>query len=140
MIVKASGCIILSEDTKKILFQLRKPDRKNKNYWGVWGGTSLENETPIETLVRELTEELGELPEITKFYPLHKMVSNDELFEYDTFIATVPTEFVPTLNHESEGYAWVNYERYPLPLHSGVKFILQNPKLISKIRTVVSQL
>jgi 8-oxo-dGTP pyrophosphatase MutT (NUDIX family) len=138
--VNASGCILLSEDTKRILLQLRSPDRRNKNFWGFWGGGSEHDELPVQTIERELTEELGFLPVITKFYPLHKMVSNDESFEYNTFLATVANEFIPIINHESEGYAWVNYNRYPVPLHPGAKLVLQNPRIISKIKTIVDQL
>jgi len=140
MTIRASGCILLSENTKRILLQLRKPDRKNKNYWGFWGGTQEGQELPVQTIERELEEELGFLPDITKFIPIHKMVSNDESFEYDTFLATVPQEFTPNINGESEGYAWVNYDRYPVPLHPGAKIVLQNPRIISKIKTVVDQL
>lgn len=139
MTIKASGCIILSEQTGRMLLQLRKPDRKNKNYWGFWGGGSEPGELPVQTIERELQEELGFLPEITKFYPIHKMVSNDQSFEYDTFLATTPAEFIPTINGESEGYAWVNYDRYPVPLHPGAKLVLQNPRIMSKITTIVDQ-
>jgi len=140
MTIRASGCILLSEDTHRILLQLRRPDRKNKNYWSFWGGSSEPGELPIQTIERELEEELGFLPDITKFYPIHKMVSNDESFEYDTFLATVSAEFIPIINNESEGYAWVNYDRYPAPLHPGAKLVLQNPRILSKIKTIVDQM
>lgn len=140
MTIKASGCIILSEDTKRILLQLRSPDRRNKNYWGFWGGGTEHDESPVQTIERELTEEIGFLPSISKFYPLHKMVSNDDSFEYNTFLATVKEEFIPNINHESDGYAWVYYNRYPMPLHPGAKLVLQNPRILSKIKTIVDQL
>jgi 8-oxo-dGTP pyrophosphatase MutT (NUDIX family) len=140
MTLKASGCILLSINTKRILLQLRRPDRRNKNYWGFWGGSAEGNELPIQTVERELEEELGFMPDIVKFYPLHTMVSNDNSFEYNTFLATVPVEFTPNINHESEGYAWVNYNRYPTPLHPGAKVVLQNPQIISKIKTVIAQI
>jgi len=140
MTIKASGCILLSEDTKRIFLQLRAADRRNKNYWGFWGGGSEANELPIETINRELEEEIGFLPTITKFYPLHKMISNNGSFEYNTFLATVPTEFTPNINDESNGYTWVNYDQYPQPLHPGAKLVLQNPRIISKIKTIVDQL
>lgn len=140
MTVKASGCILLSEDTKRILLQLRAPDKRNRNYWGFWGGSNEKGEMPIDCIKRELQEEVGFLPLLTKIYPLHTMISNDETFEYTTFLATTPTEFIPTINQESEGYAWVNYDRYPVPLHPGAKIVLQNPRIMSKITTIVNQL
>jgi 8-oxo-dGTP pyrophosphatase MutT (NUDIX family) len=140
MTFRASGCILLSVDTRRILLQLRSPDRKNKSYWGFWGGGVQAGEMPVQTIERELVEEIGFLPDIIKFYPLHKMVSNDDSFEYDTFLATVPTEFIPTINDESEGYAWVNYDRYPVPLHPGAKLVLESPRIVSKIRTIVQTL
>lgn len=140
MTFRASGCILLSMDTQRILLQLRSPDRKNKSYWGFWGGGVHPGETPIKTIERELVEEIGFLPDIVKFYPLHKMVSNDESFEYDTFLATVPSEFVPVVNDESEGYAWVKYDRYPVPLHPGAKLVLENPRIASKIKTIITTL
>ena len=135
--ITARGCIFLSLDTKRILLQLRRPDRRNKNYWGFWGGSTEGNEQPIETINREITEELGFLPDIMKYYPLHRMVSNDHSFEYNTFLVTVDDEFVPNTNDESEGYAWVNYDRYPSPLHPGAKVVLHNPRILSKIKVVV---
>jgi 8-oxo-dGTP pyrophosphatase MutT (NUDIX family) len=138
--VYASGCIILCKHTQRMLLQLRSPDRRNKNYWGFWGGGRDGLETPVQTIKRELVEEIGFLPVITKFYPLHKMVSNDDSFEYDTFLATVEEEFIPILNSESEGYAWVKYDRHPIPLHPGSKLVLQNPRILSKIKTIVDQL
>ena len=140
MTIYASGCILLSEDTKRILLQLRAPDRRNKSYWGFWGGSQEQGESPIDTIERELTEEIGFLPKFTKVYPLHQMVSNDETFIYNTFLATVPNEFIPIINHESEGYAWVKYNQYPTPLHPGARIVLQNPRIISKINTIVNQI
>lgn len=119
---------------------MRSPDKRNKNYWGFWGGSQETGEMPIQTIERELTEELGFLPKIIKFYPLHRMVSNDESFEYLTFLATVPHEFIPDINHESEGYAWVQYNRHPIPLHPGAKIVLQNPQILSKMKTIIDQL
>ena len=136
----ASGGIILSEDTSRILLQLRAAKKRNKNYWGFWGGSSNPGELPVQTLRRELHEELGNIPDITKIYPMHKLISNDKHFEYNTFVVTVPHEFIPNLNNESLGYAWVDYDQYPNPLHPGARIVLENPKLMSKIKTIVDQL
>lgn len=139
MTINASGCLLMSIETKRMLMQLRKPDRRNKSYWGFWGGGHHKNEKPIQAINRELSEEIGFLPDIIKYYPLHKMTSNDRSFEYNTFIVTVAEEFVPILNRESHGYAWIDYNRYLTPLHPGAKMVLQNPRILSKVKTVVNQ-
>lgn len=134
---QASGGIILAADTKRILFQLRKPDKRDQSFWGFFGGVLDPGETPFEGLKRELIEEVGVIPNIIKYYPFHKMVSNSDTFEYYTYVVSVQSEFVPELNYESGGYAWVNFETPPKPLHSGSKLIMYNPQLLGKLHTII---
>lgn len=119
------------------MLQLRAPDKRGKNLWSFWGGTVEKGETNIVALNRELKEEMGILPDIERFYPIHTMTSNDGDFEYHTFLGVVATEFVPVLNNESNGYAWIDHDRYPMPLHFGAKLVLQNPRIMGKIKTII---
>jgi 8-oxo-dGTP pyrophosphatase MutT (NUDIX family) len=139
LMLQASGCILIARTTGRVLFQFRAKDRRRRSYWGIWGGKS-ENEQPIDNVKRELAEELGELPDLQKVYPIHKMVSDDGGFEYNTFLSIIPDEFVPTINKESQGYAWVDFGCWPYPLHPGLKDVLQNPRIYSKITTILSTL
>ena len=50
---------ILKNNEGKILFQLRDGNGRNPNTWGIFGGGMKKGEVPIDTLVRELKEELG---------------------------------------------------------------------------------
>jgi 8-oxo-dGTP pyrophosphatase MutT (NUDIX family) len=133
----AAGCIIVCAITKRILFQLRAPDNRGRSYWGFWGGKSEKDESPLQTIKRELTEEIGFLPDFDKIYPIHSMMNDPGTFNYITMLVIVNTEFMPDTNTESCGYAWVEYDQYPSPIHPGVKIILQNPRIFSKITSIM---
>lgn len=134
--ISASGCIFLALDTGKVCLQLRSEDSKYGGTWSFWGGKSENSEKPIDTLIRELGEEIGIIPDIEKIYPLHKYISQDNNFEYNAFVLTVYEEFIPQLNHESGGYVWVNIGCYPKPLHRGAKNVLLNASITNKIKTI----
>lgn len=135
--ISASGGLILALDTKKICLQLRGEDGKYNGTWSFWGGKKEKEEKPIETLLREMREELGILPDIQKIYPIHKYVSQDKNFEYNAFVVTVFEEFIPSLNRESSGYCWVDFGTYPKPLHRGAKSVLNSKTVQKKIKTII---
>lgn len=134
--IEASGCIFLSITTGRILLQQRSSTVKHPNTWGFFGGKSEPGERPSETLYREIYEELGMLPNIQKLIPVNKFVSNNKNFEYNSFVAVVKNEFIPNINEESSGYAWVNVERCPEPLHPGAKTQLKCNEFKKKIDTI----
>ena len=53
--------IMLEGDNGKFLFQLRdnKHGLSNRNKWGLFGGGIEAGETPVQTIIREIKEELG---------------------------------------------------------------------------------
>ena len=57
---------------------------------------------------------------------------------YYSFVAVVEEEFIPTLNDESAGYAWVNIGQWPKPLHEGARVTLGRNKGTSKLSTILS--
>lgn len=134
--MNASGCLILSLDTGRIMLQQRSGTTSHPRTWGFFGGKSEENERPIQTLLRELEEEIGMLPDIQKVYPLNNFTSMNKKFIYDTFVITVHDEFIPQLNNETDGYCWVKIGNWPRPLHSGAKAQLYNKDIIKKIKTI----
>lgn len=134
--ISASGCIFLSLDSGRVCLQLRSENAKYGGTWSFWGGKQEQDEKPVETLIRELKEEIGIIPDIEKVYPLHRYISRDKNFEYNAFVVTVYEEFIPSLNHESNGYAWVNIGSYPRPLHRGAKNVLLNFSINKKIKTI----
>jgi len=135
-VISASGGIFLALDTGRTCLQLRSEESKYGGTWSFWGGKSENDEKPIDTLIRELNEEIGIIPDIEKIYPLHRYISRDKNFEYNAFVITVYEEFIPSLNHESGGYVWVNIGCYPKPLHRGAKSVLTNTSINNKILTI----
>jgi 8-oxo-dGTP pyrophosphatase MutT (NUDIX family) len=129
------GTIFFSTSTKRYLFLLRNKD-SHGDTWAFVGGKVESGESPIEGLTREIEEEVGFLPNITKNIPIEKFTNKNKQFEYHTFISVVEEEFIPKLNKEHKGYAWVSIEGWPKPLHPGVFSTFKIEEIMGKIKTV----
>ena len=136
--IVCSGGLFLSKDTKRFLFLLRTQG-KTAGTWGFVGGKKEPiDQTPYDTLTREISEEVGPVPNITKMIPLEQYTSNDQHFKYNTYIILVEKEFIPTLNNEHSAYAWCEYNSYPKPLHQGVRSSLNNKSIKGKIELILN--
>jgi ADP-ribose pyrophosphatase YjhB (NUDIX family) len=134
--IVCSGALLYALDTNRFLF-LHRTQGKHKDLWGLVGGTNEGVETPWEGLVREIQEEIGSVPNIKKTIPLETFVSNDTQFKFHTYLAIVDKEFIPTLNNEHDGYAWVSFGKWPKSLHHGLRNTLQSKNNQSKLNTVL---
>jgi 8-oxo-dGTP pyrophosphatase MutT (NUDIX family) len=136
MNIICSGGIFVSKDTRRFLF-LNRTQGKTAGTWGIVGGKNEPiDRAPIDTLQREIKEEVGFLPHIDKFIPLEQYVSKDEEFYYHTYLLLVKEEFIPKLNNEHSGYCWCNLDCWPKPLHNGVRVTLNSKIIRAKIQTV----
>jgi len=115
----AAGVLFLARDTGRCLLQLRNSDKRFKHTWGFWGGIIENGETPFECIQRELQEEIGFVPDLQKLNPIDIYQSRNKQFYYYSFAYVTDSEFQPTINAESAGYAWVNIGVWPKPLHQG---------------------
>jgi 8-oxo-dGTP pyrophosphatase MutT (NUDIX family) len=113
----SAGIFFYSSSTHRFLYLLRN-DEKNPGNWGIPGGKVEKDETLFEGVERECIEELGYFPPDPKLIPIQKFVNNN--FTYHTFYCEVSEEFIPKLNEEHCGYAWVEPQHYPKPLHPGL--------------------
>lgn len=110
----AAGIFFYSIDTKRYLYLLRSSEKN----WSIPGGKLEQNETIYDGLKRECLEEMGYFPNNAKIIPIQKFINYD--FTYHTFFCAVDYEFIPNLNYEHAGYAWVEEVLYPKPLHPGL--------------------
>lgn len=114
--VIAAGVFFYSSHTNRYLYLMRADDRSVT--WGIPGGKIEEGETLVEGIERECVEELGFFDPSFKLVPIQKFVNHS--FTYHTFFCNAGEEFVPHLNDEHTGYAWVKSGQYPKPLHPGL--------------------
>ena len=134
-VVKAVGVWFRSVATSRYLYLLRN-DSKNPSTWGLPGGKVESGETLLGAMERECIEELGHMPEYHRLVPLEKFTSADGVFEYHTWICVVSQEFVPTLNHEHLGWAWIDQGTWPRPMHPGLWNTVNLEAVQHKIHTV----
>jgi len=132
--IVCSGALLYALDTNRFLF-LHRAQSKRSDVWGLVGGKNETAETPFKSLLREIKEEIGDL-EIKKTMPLETFVSTDSKFSFHTYLCIIPNEFIPKLNEEHDGYAWVRFGKWPKPLHQGLRNTLQSKLNLTKLETV----
>ena len=140
--IKAAGACIIAKDTKRIILQQRDKFGSHPRNWGFWGGKIEENENISQGLLREVCEELNLniKKDVIKIYPLDQYHSRNKDFSYYSFVIVVKKEFIPKLNHESDGYAWIEHEYFPKPLHPGTRRTLFKKNKLKVIRDIISSL
>ncbi len=130
----AAGALFYSRDTERFLF-LHRTQGKQAHVWGLVGGSQESGETAWDCCAREIREEIG-VVDIKKIIPLERFCSRNSHFEYHTYLCVVEREFLPALNYEHNGYAWVSYLAWPRPLHYGVRNTLGKQINQTKIDTI----
>lgn len=114
--MNAAGLFFYCSSTNRYFYLLRS-DNKNST-WSIPGGKIEVNETLYDGIKRECLEEIGFFDPDLKLIPIQKFVNKN--FTYHTFFCEVKEEFIPVLNDEHIGYAWVKEGQYPKPLHPGL--------------------
>lgn len=140
--LKAAGACIIAKDTKRILLQMRSNASSYPMTWGFWGGKVEKGENISQAMLRELEEEIGAevRDNISKIYPLDQYHARNNEFSYYTFVVVVDKEFIPTINEETSGYAWVSVNSLPKPLHPGARRTIFKKKKIKIIKDIVSSM
>lgn len=131
----SGGVFFYSTNTQRFLFLLRN-DKQNPS-WSIPGGKLEKSETLKEGLERECREELNFWPKDPKLIPIQKFINNT--FTYHTFFCAVDDEFLPELNDEHVGYAWVSEDHYPKPLHPGLFSTVNFDTVRDKLKSLTNK-
>lgn len=130
-----SGALFYAKSTRRFLL-LQKAHGKHAGTWGLVGGTNLAGENPWQGLQREVVEEIGSMPTVIKTIPLETFVSNDQVFNFHTYMCVIQDEFIPLLSDEHIGWAWATVDNTPRPLHQGLRNSFSNKIIRTKLQTV----
>jgi len=133
--IEAVGIWFCSAETDNYLYLIRN-DPKYPNHWGLPGGKIEKGECIHDAIKRECTEELGSMPEYMKLIPLERYTVPMNKFEYHTFFCLVEKEFIPVLNKEHLGYAWIKGGTIPKPVHPGFKVTLKMDHIYERMNTL----
>ena len=133
---ESAGVFFYSKQTQRFLYLLRT-DAKNPGNWGIPGGKIHTGETLLEGIIRECEEEIGHFPSDAKLVPIQKFINHS--FTYHTFFCEVADEFIPILNEEHCGYAWVGEDQYPKPLHPGLFSTVNFDVVQEKLKTLTKK-
>lgn len=87
--IKCIGCLIYDKEKKMFLLQQRAKHCSHSLKWGFWGGKLHKHESFGDALKREIEEELGNVPDYVKLYPLDVFLSKDNNFIYYSFVMVV---------------------------------------------------
>ena len=128
----AAGVFFYSNTTDRFLYLLRADNRSPT--WSIPGGKIEDSETLLDGVTRECIEEIGFFDNSFKLIPIQKFVNNN--FTYHTFFCGIDKEFIPTLNDEHSGYAWVRSGLYPKPLHPGLFSTINIDIVIEKLNSL----
>ena len=129
---QAAGVFFYSQTTNRFLYLLRT-DKQNPT-WSIPGGGIEEDETLSDGVKRECIEEMGFSDPDMKLIPIQKFTNGS--FTYHTFFCQVENEFIPELNSEHCGYAWVKLGQYPKPLHPGLFSTVNIDIVIEKLNSL----
>lgn len=131
----SAGIFFYCATTARFLFLLRND--KNGNTWSIPGGKIEKDETLFGGLERECMEEINFFPKDAKLIPIQKFVNNS--FTYHTFFCSVENEFIPVLNYEHSGYAWVDQGLYPKPMHPGLFSTVNIDLVQEKLQSLIAK-
>lgn len=126
------GALIYCKNTGRYLFLLRS-NGSYANTWGLPGGKLDADEAMDEALFREIQEELDGYIKDPELVLIERYVSSNKKFVYHTYFMSIDNEFVPGLNEEHVGYAWLPLNCAPKPLHPGISRTLNCETSIKKI-------
>lgn len=119
----ASGVLIKCTKTDRI-FLLKRNDEKPT--WSLMSGMMEDGENPLESLRREIKEELSISSSIIDFNFIDVENDKNGVSTFHYYEGFVDDEFKPTLDHENLDYGWFKKDELPSPLFNGIRSKVEN--------------
>lgn len=137
-IISMSALVLIDKQTNKLLFQKRPKKAKwNPNVWGFFGGKAELNETPNQTLIREIKEEINFNLENKNFKFIEKyFYENTNCHFYYYFISESEKKELELL--EGQGWTWEIFEN-ALKLDFGTVKGWQLNFLNTKVKEIITK-
>lgn len=120
---KRAGILFISKKTARIFLILENTK------WAV--PTFIKIESVIEDS-KELIQKLSKTS--NKLIPIELYISDDNGFEFNTYVCVVDNEFIPD---DTNTFSWNNLDQLPKNIHTGLKSSLSNKFTRSKIETIL---
>jgi 8-oxo-dGTP pyrophosphatase MutT (NUDIX family) len=115
---QAVGILIVARNTGRIFLLQRSASAGRSHLWALLSGGMEQGENPLNTVAREIREEIQINPSIIDFHFITKEITQRNDFYY--YIGFTNSEFKPTLNHENEDWGWFNPDSLPKPMFPGL--------------------
>lgn len=135
-----AGGIFLARDTGRLLLTRRSARVLQPGAWGTVGGALDHGESPEEAVIRETREELGIQVQYEDLHLCYTFRDARTQFVYYNYTVLAPEEFEPVLNWEVSEHAWVEFGRWPEPLHFGMRHWLQDVEGETRLRRLIERM
>lgn len=115
--IEAAGVLIMCTKTDKILLLLRNEKTPT---WSCLAGGMEKGENPIETLKREIKEELSISADNISFKKVGVEYIDNKNMDFHYYEGFTSEEFSPKLDHENLKWGWFGKDEIPTPLFLGM--------------------
>lgn len=130
----SAGCLFFCPEDETVLLIRRSQQMSSPGTWDIPGGQAKDKDkNPEETAAREVTEEIGSIPENKKLIGKHHIDnSGTEHADYIVFIYAINKSekgsWKIKLDKESDAKKWFKYNELPEETHFDLSWI---PKKVS---------
>jgi 8-oxo-dGTP pyrophosphatase MutT (NUDIX family) len=116
---QAVGILIIARNTGRVFLLQRSSSAGHSHLWALLSGGMEPGEDPLQTIAREVREEISINPSIIDFHLIKKEITPRNDFYY--YVGFTNSEFRPTLDFENEDWGWFDPDELPSPTFPGLK-------------------